>query len=112
MQLSKTISRDPEALEMEFLEGGYEAVVQSRARRTHHLTGTAAAIWALIDGEATVEQIVGELAAIYGAEPGEIRGDVEQALADFAELGIVEREPTPAEPANSAPDFLPRPPDP
>jgi hypothetical protein len=53
------------------------------------LEGTAAAIWAAIDGERTLAEVVAAVAEAYGLPAEQVRGDVETFVADLAERGLV-----------------------
>jgi hypothetical protein len=53
------------------------------------LEGTAAAIWAAIDGERTLAGVVAVVAEAYGLPAEQVRGDVEAFVADLAERGLV-----------------------
>ena len=54
------------------------------------LEGTAAAIWAAIDGRRTVAEVVELVAEEYALAADDIRTDVEAFLADLAERGLVQ----------------------
>jgi hypothetical protein len=53
------------------------------------LEGTAAAIWAAIDGRRTVAEVVDLVAEEYALAADDIRTDVEAFLDDLAERGLV-----------------------
>lgn len=53
------------------------------------LSGTALAIWKLIDGQRTVPAIAAELAAVFAAPQDEVMRDVEAFVAELAGLAIV-----------------------
>jgi len=53
------------------------------------LTATAAAIWRLIDGTRDRAQLLGALAAEYGAEPSAIAAEVDAFLAQLRSAGLV-----------------------
>lgn len=55
----------------------------------YSLTGTAAAIWDLIDGQRDRAGLVTELAREYGVEPAEIGADVDAFLARLRAAGLV-----------------------
>lgn len=54
------------------------------------LEGTGEQIWRLIDGSRDRDQIVEELARIYGVEPREIADDVHAFLVDLKNEGLIE----------------------
>lgn len=53
------------------------------------LEGTAASIWAAIDGRRTVAEVVEAVAEEYALLPDDIRADVEAFVADLAQRGLV-----------------------
>lgn len=55
------------------------------------LTGTARAIWTLIDGKSGLATITANLASQYGTEPGEIAADVEAFIAQLEAGGLIMR---------------------
>lgn len=69
---------------------GEEAILHDRERgRVHVVNGSAARLWELCDGQATLDEIVVAFAASYGAAPNAVRSDVEAAVARFRDLGVV-----------------------
>ena len=104
---------------VEFLDTGLDVMVRDPRDWLHHLTGTSAALWTLIDGRSSTEQIIGDLGEIYDTTPDSIRDDVERALTELAEAGLLAAPEVDDQP--SAPDIgvdqiaavaMPRPPDP
>ena len=55
------------------------------------LNGTARDIWSLIDGRATLDEIVTTLAQAYRVEPVAIEEDVRAALIQLVDAGVVIR---------------------
>jgi PqqD family protein of HPr-rel-A system len=53
------------------------------------LNATARDIWAMVDGEATVEEIVATLARAYRVDPDAIDHDVRAALGQLVAAGFV-----------------------
>lgn len=53
------------------------------------LSGTAAAVWRLIDGQRDRESLVEALADEYSADEGEIAADVDEFLADLRGAGLL-----------------------
>ena len=80
--------------------------------RVHHLNPGASAVWLLLDGEQGVEGIAAELGELFGRAAGEVTGDVEAAVADFAERGLLEGAARSVSLAHPETAVLPRPPDP
>ena len=54
------------------------------------LNGTASDVWLLCDGEHTVSEIIHLLALSYEIDESEIVADVERAIRDFTEAGLLE----------------------
>lgn len=93
----------------------------ARHHRVHHLNRAASAVWILIDGESSRDQIADELSEIFGAPTDVIRPDVDDAVAEFDRLGLLAAEtygdghdhlPDDADAAKEIVSVLPRPPDP
>jgi Coenzyme PQQ synthesis protein D (PqqD) len=68
------------------LEG--EAVLFD-GQHLHHLDGPGTAVWLSLDGEMTLAQIAGDLAAHYGADSNEILLDVEDLVRVLASRALV-----------------------
>jgi PqqD family protein of HPr-rel-A system len=69
---------------------GEEAILHDRdGGRVHVVNRSAARLWELCDGRATLDEIVASFAAAHGARPDAVRADVEAALAQFRALGVV-----------------------
>lgn len=76
------------AVETAFLSP--EAVLwDSRHERVLHFNRSASAVWLCVDGELTADQIAMELSEIFEVPIDVIRPDVDKALADFVELGLL-----------------------
>jgi PqqD family protein of HPr-rel-A system len=70
---------------------GNEAILYDRRNgRTHVINNSAARIWELCDGRATVEEITGAFAAAYAIPASEVRADVAAILATFRDLCVLE----------------------
>lgn len=54
------------------------------------LTGTGATIWDLFDHPRSREDVVAELAVLYGTTESELSADLAQLLDDLARRGILE----------------------
>jgi hypothetical protein len=106
----------PDITQAEFFDRGYEVVVRHAGTgQVRHLGGTAAAIWALIDGATPVEQIIDELGDLYGVPPTSIESDIRRAVDELAEAGLLATPGRPAAATQSdhpTPIPMPRPPDP
>lgn len=69
---------------------GDEVVVYcERTERMHCFDRSASLVWALCDGSRDVEMIVDEAATLVGLSPDEVRAEIELALMQFRELGII-----------------------
>jgi pyrroloquinoline quinone biosynthesis protein D len=53
------------------------------------LTGTAQAIWMLIDGSRTREMLLADLAAKFDCDPADITSDVNAFLAQLSAAGLL-----------------------
>lgn len=53
------------------------------------LTGTAAAIWRLIDGSRDRDALIGELSEEFGGKDREMAEDVEEFLNQLRGLGLI-----------------------
>jgi hypothetical protein len=54
------------------------------------LTGSAAAIWPLIDGTRDRAALLAELAKVYGADPAEIAPDLDAFLDELTDAGFLD----------------------
>lgn len=63
----------------------YDAATGSAAL----LNATAAAVWRLLDGQRTVDDIVDHLAGVYDADPDVIRQGVRRTIDDLASTGFL-----------------------
>lgn len=67
-----------------------EAVLwDGRHHEVHHLNPSASAVWLLIDGELTADQIARELSDLFDAEYDVVRPDVDEAIAEFVRRGLL-----------------------
>lgn len=73
---------------------GNEAILHDqRNGRAHVLNATAARVWELCDGRATLDQIVAAFADTYSQPPDDVRADVVYILTKFRELHVLDRPP-------------------
>jgi uncharacterized metal-binding protein len=63
----------------------------------HHLNPSAAVIWQLCSGEASVEQLAQEIAEEYGLRTDQVLEQVASVIAEFDALDLVEDEGDPNE---------------
>jgi pyrroloquinoline quinone biosynthesis protein D len=56
----------------------------------HHLNPSAALVWQLCDGEATVDRLAAEIADEYTLDAREVLGQVSAVIAEFDALDLVE----------------------
>ena len=70
-------------------DGGDPIVFDDVARRWHRLPGTAAPIWAAIDGVRDVEAVTAVVAEIYSVEARDIRADVEGLIDRLHAEGLL-----------------------
>ncbi len=67
-----------------------EAVLwDARHHQVHHLNPSASAVWLLIDGELTADQIASEVSEIFGADYDVVRPDVDEAIGEFVRRGLL-----------------------
>jgi hypothetical protein len=66
-----------------------EAVIH-RAARVHTLDPVATLVWRCCDGSASVAEIAADLAAGFGADARTVQRDVEAAVSELADLGLLE----------------------
>lgn len=64
-------------------------VVNTARAAVHRLTGTAATVWQVLDGTASLDVLAGELAEVYSAEPSVVLDDLERLGSQLAALGLV-----------------------
>lgn len=67
---------------------GEAVIYDDDAGELHHLNGTATLVFSLLDGTATIAQLVQELAEVYGVPSHEISPQVEDIVARFGEAGL------------------------
>lgn len=56
----------------------------------HHLNPSAAILWQLCDGDASVEQLGREVAEEYGLDTSKVQGEIAGLIAELDALGLVE----------------------
>jgi PqqD family protein of HPr-rel-A system len=56
----------------------------------HHLNPSAALLWKLCDGEATVKELAGEIAEEYGLVPDAVMDEISGVIAEFDALDLVQ----------------------
>ena len=66
----------------------------------HHLNPSASAVWLMLDGELSVDEVAAELSDIFSVPPGEILPDVEAAVEDFRGRGLLDGSAHPIEPGS------------
>lgn len=69
---------------------GREAILYDRARRQVHVVNESAArLFELCDGDASLATLTEEFAAGYSLPAAEVEGDVRAIVATFRELGVL-----------------------
>lgn len=81
------IARTPGVLEAEV--DGDRVLMHPEDFTYYGLDETGDAVWALIDGELTLDDIVTRLTDEYDADPEVIRVDVEAFLGRLSEAGLI-----------------------
>lgn len=56
----------------------------------HHLNATAALVWQVLDGEATVERLASEIADEYGLPMENVAMQITSLIAELDAMGLVE----------------------
>jgi PqqD family protein of HPr-rel-A system len=56
----------------------------------HHLNPTAAVVWQVLDGEATVERLAEEIADEYGLPVDNVQMQIISLIAELDAMGLVE----------------------
>ena len=70
---------------------GAEAILHDRRNgRAHVINESAAQIWELCDGQRTLDQIVSSFAGAYDLPAEDVRADVQDIIAKFHELRVLE----------------------
>lgn len=70
---------------------GAEAILYDRHNgRTHVINESAARVWELCDGQATLDQIADAFAAAYAMPVSTVHGDVVYIVTKFRELGVLD----------------------
>ncbi len=87
-----TVLRPAPDLHVEHIDG--ETVVYDPLRRDLHLLDTrATAVWDLLDGTRTLDEVCTELAAVFGAPVEVLRADLPVVVADLRERGLLASAP-------------------
>jgi hypothetical protein len=86
--MSETVGRQAPTVSAEEL-GDELSLFDSATGKAAALNGTARDIWALIDGETTVDEVVAMLARAYRVEPEVIDRDVRTALDRLVAEGFI-----------------------
>jgi hypothetical protein len=63
------------------------------AREPLTLAGTGRVLWAALDRPLTLEELAGDLAAAFAADPAQVRADIRATLADLVRIGALEELP-------------------
>lgn len=70
-------------------EGDETAIFEPTSQRLIKLNPSARAIWELWDGETEVDEVVLALVELTGRPRGEVTAEVEAALEQLRDLGLV-----------------------
>jgi hypothetical protein len=68
---------------------GATALLNVRTEEYFSLNEVGARVWALIDGQRPLADIVATLQSEYDVDEAELRADVEELLADLAASGLI-----------------------
>jgi len=70
---------------------GREAILHdARSGQAHVINASAARVWELCDGR-PMDELLSAFAEPYDMTPDAVRADVERVLANFRELGLLDR---------------------
>jgi len=83
--------RAADAIAIDF--DGETIVYDRQTGEVHRLDAVGSIVWNLLDGEATVDELVSDLSAAFAAEPGLIRRDMERLLARLEEAFLLGDSP-------------------
>lgn len=61
-----------------------------RHGEVHHLNASASAVWMMIDGSSTMDEIAVELSEIFSVPVDRTRSDVATAIEDFRSRGLLD----------------------
>lgn len=90
MPADRVPARHPDALEAEV--DGHRVLMSPRGFAYFGLVDTGAVVWDRIDGETPLDVLVESLAAEYGADPAEVRADIEDFVDALAAAGLLADE--------------------
>ena len=68
---------------------GEVVIYDPEADALHHLEPTAAAVWALLDGDRSVRAVAADLAGVYGAAEESVRRDILELAKVMHERGLL-----------------------
>jgi len=60
-----------------------------RNGRVHELNPSASAVWLLLDGELSLDDVAVELHELLGVDRDVLRADIDLVVADFADRGLL-----------------------
>lgn len=82
--------RPRRAVEVLELDMGDGVILYSHhSSLVHHLNPSAALLWRLCEGKATVKDLAGTIAKEYGLEPGVVLDEISGVIAEFDALDLV-----------------------
>src|SRR6478736_6527559 len=82
------------------LVGAAGLLVDLPTRRAHEVNLTAIAVWASLDGEASVAEVADQLAPDFGADPAGIVSDIAAVIGTFRDLELVDVDRPPGAPTS------------
>lgn len=94
---------------------GEAVLFDESAAMVHQLGAIAGAVWTCCDGTSTVDDVVGELSALFATDRTELTPIVHEILHRLDDEGLLERTPTTTESdaaATDSPTVVTAPPDP
>jgi PqqD family protein of HPr-rel-A system len=75
------------------MTGDEALLVDQRSGSVHVINRTAARLWELCEGEPTETELVDAMASAYQVPADTLRSDVEEMVATFRNLGVIEPRP-------------------
>lgn len=75
---------------------GETLLIDPRTDRVYQLDRVGSVIWSVLDGEASVDELVDDLADVFETNPDAVRHDLGEMLLALRAAGVLEGTPPPA----------------
>jgi len=89
---------------------GEVLIYHRRTGEVHRLDSIGAVVWRCLDGRTSVDELVEDLASVFGVDPGVVRSDVADLLERLEEASLLAGRPGPV--PQSDPRLVTNPPSP